>query len=173
MMKIDKIIFNETQINEKVIEIAAELDKYFKGEQITFICILKGSYMFFSDLLKHIKSDVRIDFMQVSSYGASTVSSGNLKIKKDLEIDVEGKNVVIVEDIIDTGITLCNLKKYILDKKPKDLKICAFLDKYERRTADIEADYVGYKIEDRFVVGYGLDVDEEYRNLPYIAIIEE
>jgi len=172
-MKIDRIIFNETEITEKVIEIASKLDKYFKGEQITFICILKGSYMFFSDLLKHIKSDVRIDFMQVSSYGSSTVSSGKLKIKKDLDIDIEGKNVVIVEDIIDTGITLFNLKQYILDKKPKDLKICAFLDKFERRTADVEADYVGYRIEDRFVVGYGLDVNEEYRNLPYIAIIDE
>lgn len=172
-MKIDKIIFNETEIAEKVIEIASKLDEYFKGEQITFICILKGSYMFFSDLLKHIKSDVRIDFMQVSSYGSSTVSSGKLNIKKDLDIDVEGKNVVIVEDIIDTGITLFNLKQYILDKKPKDLKICAFLDKFERRTADVEADYVGYRIEDRFVVGYGLDVNEEYRNLPYIAIIDE
>lgn len=172
-MKIDKIIINETEITEKVIEIASKLDKHFKGEQITFICILKGSYMFFSDLLKHIKSDVRIDFMQVSSYGSSTVSSGKLKIKKDLDIDIEGKNVVIVEDIIDTGITLFNLKKYILDKNPKELKICAFLDKFERRTADINADYIGYKIEDRFVVGYGLDVDEEYRNLPYIAVIDE
>lgn len=172
-MKIDRIIFNEAEIAEKVIEIANKLDTHFKGEQITFICILKGSYMFFSDLLKHIKSDVRIDFMQVSSYGSSTYSSGELKIKKDLDIDIEGKNVVIVEDIIDTGITLYNLKKYILDKKPKELKICAFLDKYERRTADIEADYIGYKIEDRFVVGYGLDVNEEYRNLPYIAIIDE
>lgn len=172
-MKVDKIIINETEITEKVIEIASKLDKHFKGEQITFICILKGSYMFFSDLLKHIKSDVRIDFMQVSSYGSSTVSSGKLKIKKDLDIDIEGKNVVIVEDIIDTGITLFNLKKYILDKNPKELKICAFLDKFERRTADINADYIGYKIEDRFVVGYGLDVDEEYRNLPYIAVIDE
>ncbi len=172
-MKIDKIIINETEITEKVIEIASKLDKHFKGEQITFICILKGSYMFFSDLLKHIKSDVRIDFMQVSSYGSSTVSSGKLKIKKDLDIDIEGKNVVIVEDIIDTGITLFNLKKYILNKNPKELKICAFLDKFERRTADIDADYIGYKIEDRFVVGYGLDVNEEYRNLPYIAVIDE
>ena len=172
-MKIDKIIINETEITEKVIEIASKLDKHFKGEQITFICILKGSYMFFSDLLKHIKSDVRIDFMQVTSYGSSTVSSGKLKIKKDLDIDIDGKNVVIVEDIIDTGITLFNLKKYILNKNPKELKICAFLDKFERRTADINADYIGYKIEDRFVVGYGLDVNEEYRNLPYIAVIDE
>ena len=172
-MEIEKILFNENEISEKVVEIAEKLDKHFNGEQITFICILKGSYMFFSDLLKNIKSDVRIDFMQVSSYGSSTVSSGKLKIKKDLDIDIKGKNVVIVEDIIDTGITLYNLKKYILDKQPKDLKICAFLDKYERRTADVEADYIGYKIEDRFVVGYGLDVDEEYRNLPYIGIIKE
>lgn len=170
-MKVEEILFTEEQINKKVIEIAKELDKHFNGEQITFICILKGSYMFFSDLLKNIDSDVRIDFMQVSSYGSSTVSSGKLKIKKDLDIDLENKNVVIVEDIIDTGITLYNLKKYLLEKNPKELKICAFLDKFERRIADIEADYIGYKIPDKFVVGYGLDFNEEYRNLPYIGVL--
>ncbi len=171
-MPINEILFNEEQIQKRVKEIAAQLDEHFKGEQITFLCILKGSFMFFSDLLKYIKADVRIDFMQVSSYGSSTTSSGSIKIKKDLDVDIENRNVVVVEDIVDSGITLSNLKEYLLSKKPKDLKICAFLDKYERRVTDIDVDYIGYKIEDNFVVGYGLDYDEKFRSLPYIGILE-
>ena len=126
-----------------------------------------------ADLMRKIDLDVTIDFMSVSSYGAGTVTSGEVKIKKDLDTDIEGKNVIIVEDIVDTGLTLSLLKKKLLERNPKSLKICTALDKPSRRKVEFKGDYVGFEVEDKFIVGYGLDMDQHYRNLPYVSWIKE
>ena len=135
--------------------------------------VLKGASVFCADLIREIDLDVRMDFMVVSSYGNETSSSGTVKIIKDLDVDIENKNVLIVEDIIDSGLTLSSLVAALETRKPKSLKLCTLLDKPERRTADIKVDYVGYVIEDKFIVGYGIDFAEKYRNLPYIGIVED
>ena len=135
--------------------------------------ILKGASVFCADLIREINLDVNMDFMVVSSYGNGTNSSGTVKIIKDLDVDIENKNVLIVEDIIDSGLTLSSLVAALKTRNPKSLKICTLLDKPERRTANIEVDYVGYVIEDKFIVGYGIDYAEKYRNLPYIGIVED
>ena len=129
--------------------------------------------VFCADLIREIDLDVKLDFMVVSSYGRGTTSSGTVKIIKDLDVDIENKNVVIVEDIIDSGLTLSSLVKALNTRKPKSLKLCTLLDKPERRVANIDVDYVGFVIEDKFIVGYGIDYDEKYRNLPYIGIVED
>ena len=128
--------------------------------------------MFMADLMKNIALDIQIDFISASSYGSGTISSGSVKIKKDIEIDITGKNVIIIEDIIDTGNTLKYLKEYFLSKNPKSLKICTLLDKPSRRQADVTGDYIGFTVEDLFIIGYGLDFDQKYRNLPYISYLE-
>lgn len=173
MKKISEILISEEQIKERVEEIAKQITEDFKGEPVTLICILKGGIMFMVDLAKKIDTDVEFDFMDVSSYGKGTESSGNIKILKDLENPIEGKNVIIVEDIIDSGRTLKYLSHYLKDKKPAALKICTLLDKPERRVFDITVDYTGFKIPDKFIVGYGLDYGEKYRSLPYIAYLED
>ena len=138
------------------------------------MCILTGAVYFATDLTKYIKNDtLKIEFMKVSSYGNSKESTGEVKITKDLENSISGKNVIIVEDIIDTGLTMKTLKKYLLEKNPASLKICTLLNKKERRKVEIEADYVGFDIPNKFVLGYGLDYEEYYRNLPYIAYCED
>ena len=169
-----KTLIKENELQKRIKEIGKQITEEYKNKEIVIICILRGAIYFATDLSKYIKSNsLLMEFMQVSSYGNSKESTGELKIKKDLEIDIAGKNVIIVEDIIDSGITMLTLKNYLLKKKPASLKICTLLDKKERRKVDIEADYVGFEIPNKFVLGYGLDYEEYYRNLPYIAYSEE
>ena len=164
-------MISETEIAKKVEEIAKQIEIDYKGEPLLVVGILKGASVFVSDLIRKINLDVSIDFMSVSSYGNSTESSGTVKILKDLDIDIAGKNVLIVEDIIDSGLTLSNLVKELQIRNPKSLKLCTLLDKPERRKTDVHVDYVGFVIEDKFIVGYGIDWAENYRNLPYIGSV--
>lgn len=168
-----KTLIDETTLQAKVQEIANQIMKEYEEQEITLICILKGSTFFTVDLARKIQKDVEIEFIQVSSYGSGTISSGEIELKLDLKQSIEGKNIIVVEDIIDTGRTLSYLLEYLKAKKPSTLKLCALLDKPERRKYDVTVDYVGFQIPDKFVVGYGLDYDEHYRNLPYIAYIEQ
>lgn len=168
-----KMLIDEKTLETKVQEIADRMMRDYEGKDIVFICILKGSTFFTVDLAKKIKKDVKIEFIQVSSYGSSTISNGEIELKLDLKESIDGKEVIVIEDIIDTGRTLSYLLEYLRDRNPKSLRLCALLDKPERRKYDVTVDYVGFEIPDKFVVGYGLDCDEHYRNLPYIAYIEE
>lgn len=172
-MDISNVLISEKQIKEKVIELGQKIERDYKDQEIFLIGVLKGASVFISDLMRCINLDVKIDFMSVSSYGMSTTSSGVVKILKDIDQDISNKNVIIVEDIIDTGLTLNYLKDYLLKKNAKSIKICTLLDKPERRKCNIQVDYVGFKIEDKFIVGYGIDYKEMYRNLPYIAYVHE
>lgn len=168
-----KILINEEDIKKRVCELAEDIMRDFKDEELFFIGVLKGSVVFVADLMRCVKNDVTMDFMAVSSYGLSSQTSGVVRILKDLDFDIEGKNVIIVEDIIDTGTTLKYLYEYLKKRNPKELRICCLLDKPERRKVDIRADYIGFTIPDEFVVGYGLDYAERFRNLPYIAVVKE
>lgn len=167
-----RVLLSEEQIDKRVREVATRINNDYDGQPLHLICVLKGSIFFTCELAKRLNMPVTIDFMQVSSYGSQTVSSGVLKIKKDLEESVEGKNVLIIEDIIDSGNTLYYLKELIANRNPKSLKICTLLDKPERREKDVDVEYVCFDIPDEFVVGYGLDYDQRYRNLPYIGVVE-
>lgn len=175
MMKddISKIFITEKEIGVRVKEIAAQINQDFAGESLVVVCILRGSCYFFADLTRELDSFVNLEFMSVSSYNNGTSSSGEVRIIKDLSCAIEGKNVIIVEDIIDTGYTLSYLKRILLERRPKCLKICALLDKPSRRKADIEGDYVGFEVPNEFVVGYGLDFNQDYRNLPYIGVLKK
>lgn len=168
-----KILINENQLQSRISEIANEISKDYKNEEIILVCILKGATYFAIDLSKKLtNNDVILDFMKVSSYGAQTESSGEINFTLALSENIENRNVIIVEDIIDSGITLNYLYDYLKTKNPKSLKICVLLDKKERRIQDIHVDYTCFEIENKFVVGYGLDYDEKYRNLPYVGYIE-
>jgi len=167
-----KVLINEDEITKRINELANTISNDYKNKEIVLICILKGSCYFTAELSKKIKNNIILDFMKVSSYGNSKESSGKIEFKLDISEDITGKDVIILEDIIDTGITLNYLYNYLQTKSPKTLKICTLLDKKERRKENINADYVGFEIEDKFVVGYGLDYAEKYRNLPYIGYIE-
>ena len=167
-----RVMLEEDVVNKRIAELAKALSEEFEGEQLHLICILKGSIFFTCELAKRITVPVTMDFISVSSYGSGTTSSGNVIIKKDLDEDIEGKNVVVIEDIIDTGRTLASLLKLLEKRNPKKLKLCTLLDKPDRRIADVSVDYTGFVIPDEFVVGYGLDYDQRYRNLPYIGILE-
>lgn len=173
MLKITEKMITEEQLYQKVEELAKQIEKDYEGQSLLVVGILKGASVFVSDLIRKIDLDVNIDFMSVSSYGNGTESSGTVKILKDLDVDIEGKNVLIVEDIIDSGLTLSNLVAALQTRNPKSLKICTLLDKPQRRTANIHVDYVGFVIEDKFIVGYGIDWAEKYRNLPYIGVVGE
>jgi len=166
-------LISRGDIQRRVTELAEEISRDFEGQELVVIGILKGSWVFLADLVRELTVPVIIDFMTVSSYGASTKSSGVVKIVTDLESPIEQRSVLLVEDILDSGLTL----RYIVDnlrrRGPSSLKICAFMDKPVRRKADIRADYVGFEVPDRFVVGYGADYAERFRNLPYIGYIEE
>lgn len=164
----------EEQLNKRIAEIGAEITKRFAGEEIYLVCILKGSIFYTTELAKRIELPMNMDFMTVSSYGAETKSSGIINIKKDLESSIEGKNVILVEDIIDSGYTLSHLCKLLRTRNPKTLTITTLLDKPDRRVVDdVVVDYTGFVIPDKFVVGFGLDFDQRYRNLPYIGFIED
>jgi hypoxanthine phosphoribosyltransferase len=162
-------LITEKDLKKRVKELAREIEKDFKNEDITFICILKGSIHFFSDLTRNVKNNTYCEFMRVSSYGASTTSSGEIQLKLDLNEKIENKNIIVVEDIIDSGRTLSYLLKYLSIKKPKTIKLCTLLNKPSRRELkDLKVDYIGFTIPDYFVVGYGLDLDQQYRNIPCI-----
>ncbi len=165
------VMISKEEIEKKVYELSKQIEKDYEGEEIVIVGILKGASVFVSDLIRNIDLDVKIDFMSVSSYGNSTESSGTVKILKDLDMDIKDKNVLVVEDIIDSGLTLSNLVKALETRKPKSLKLCTLLDKPKRRTVDIPVDYIGFEIEDKFIVGYGIDWAEKYRNLPYIGVV--
>lgn len=167
-----KILIDEETLQKKIGELAEKIMKDYEGKDITFICILKGSAVFTVDLAKKIKNNVRFEFIRVSSYGDSQTSSGKVTMKLDLQDSIEGRDVLIIEDIIDTGRTLSYLRDYLKDKKPASLKICTLLDKKERREFDIEPDYTAFNIPDKFVVGYGLDDRENLRNLPYVGYFD-
>ena len=169
---IGKILFTEEQIRNRAAEIGAQISKDYEDEEVYLVGTLRGAVVWMADLMKSITNDTQIDFVTASSYGSGTTTSGVVKIKKDLDGDIYGKNVIIIEDIIDTGTTLKHLKKHLADRNPKSIKICTLLDKPSRRLVDIKADYVGFEIENLFVIGYGLDYDQKYRNLPYISYLE-
>lgn len=166
-----KVFISRDRIQKRVAEIGAQISKDFAGEPLVLIGVLKGAAMFLSDLSRHISLDASFDFISVSSYGNSKQNSGEVKMLKDVDQSMEGKNIILVEDILDTGLTLTYLSKILRAHKPKALKIAALLDKKARRIEKIHADYVGFEIPDEFVVGYGMDYAERYRNLPDICIV--
>ena len=168
---IEKILYTEEELSRRVKELGAQIAADYAGRQPMLISVLRGSYIFMADLTRAIGLDVTVDFMAVSSYGAGTVSSGQVEIKKDLSDSIEGKDLIIVEDILDSGNTLYYLMDVLRARKPASIRICALMDKPERRTKPISADYVGFTIPDAFIVGYGLDYAERYRNLPYVGVL--
>lgn len=167
-----RVLLSEEEVAKKIEEIAEVINKDYAGKSIHLICILKGGIFFTCELAKRITLPVTMDFMSVSSYGAGIKSSGVVKIIKDLDDPLDGKDVLIVEDIIDSGRTLSYLIEILYKRNPNSIKLCTLLDKPERRVADVKVDYVGFNIPDEFVVGYGLDYDQKYRNLPYIGVVE-
>ncbi|MHA7966166.1 hypoxanthine phosphoribosyltransferase [Paenibacillus sp. CAU 1782] len=169
---IKDVLYSEEQIIQKVKELGAQLSADFEGRNPLVICVLKGAFIFMSDLVKNITVPLEIDFMAVSSYGASTKSSGVVKIIKDLDVPVEGREILIVEDIIDSGLTLSYLIDVLEHRGAKSVTVVALFDKPARRTVDLQPDYRGFTLPDEFVVGYGLDYAEQYRNLPYIGILK-
>lgn len=166
------VLVSEEQLKAKLVELGAQISKDYEGKKLLLVSILKGSVVFMADLMRAISIPNAIDFMVVSSYGSGTTSTGLVKIIKDLDADLTGCDVLIVEDILDTGVTLSNLVPMLKMRNPNSVKICTILDKPERRRANIEADYCGFKVPDEFVVGYGLDYDEKYRNLPYVGVLK-
>ena len=166
------VMITEEEIQKKVCELGARISKDYAGKSIHLICVLKGSMFFTCELAKRITIPVTIDTMSVSSYGAGTESTGRVKIVKDLDESIQGKDVLVVEDIIDSGRTLSYLMEMLKDRKPASLHLCTLLDKPSRRVVDVNVDYTGFQIPDEFVVGYGLDYDQKYRNLPYIGVVE-
>jgi hypoxanthine phosphoribosyltransferase len=167
-----KVLISEEEVSKKIQELGEQISKDYAGKEIHLICVLKGGVFVTTELAKRLTVPVSFDFMAVSSYGDETVSSGRVKIIKDLDDPIEGKDVLIVEDIIDSGNTLRYLLDLLNSRKPNSLKLCTLLDKPERRVTDVEVDYVGFQIPDKFVIGYGLDYAQKYRNLPYIGVIE-
>ena len=169
---IESILIDRDAIHARIKEMAARLEEDYRGETVVMICILRGASVFFCDLVRELDLDVRFEFMSVSSYGAGTTSSGEVRILKDINIPLANQNVVIVEDIIDSGNTLSYLKRLLEQRNPKSLKICALLDKPSRRKVELQGDYIGFTVEDKFLVGYGLDYAEKYRNLKDIGILK-
>lgn len=167
-----KVLLTEEQIRRRVRELGEMISRDFEDEEVVLVGILKGAVVFFADLMREIKLPVAIDFMAVSSYGSATKTSGVVRILKDLDKDITGKNVIIVEDIVDSGMSLSFLKEYLRSRGAKTLKICVLLDKPERRRCPIEVDYCGFQIPDEFVVGYGLDYAEHYREIPLIGVLK-
>ena len=166
-----KVLITEQEIASRTRELAEQIQKDYNNEEIVIVCILKGATFFAVELAKRIGSDTIIDFMKVSSY-EGTESTGKINFTLDISEDITGKNVLIVEDIVDTGRTLAYVKKYLESKNPKNVKICTMLNKKERRVIDLNPEYVAFDIPDKFVIGYGLDYDEKFRNLPYVGYLE-
>lgn len=169
--EIKRVLFTREQIAARVKELGEEISRDYAGESVTMVCTLRGATIFFADLVREIKCDVEIDFVACSSYGSGTTTSGEVKMQKDLSSPIEGKNVIVVEDIIDTGTTLLALTRLLKTRNPKSLKVCSFLDKPSRRKVDFKGDYIGFEIENEFVIGYGLDYNQKFRNLPEVCIL--
>ena len=169
---IGTVLITEEQIHARAKEIGKEIERDYAGKEIILVGILRGAVLWMADVMRNTNLDMTIDFMAVSSYGAATKSSGIVKINKDLESDIEGKDIIIVEDIVDSGVTLHYLEGYLKSRGAASVKLCSLLDKPEGRRVDIKADYVGFTVDDRFIVGYGLDYNQKYRNLPYITWLE-
>lgn len=166
-----KVLLRHSRIRQRVRQLARQIERDYKGQPLHLICILKGACIFLADLLRELKLPVSVDFIAVSSYGKGSLPSGEVRITKDLDQSIEGLNVIIVEDILDTGLTLNYLYRILQSRKPKTLKIAALLDKPARRIKEVPVDYIGFKIPDAFVVGYGLDYGERYRNLPDVCVV--
>ena len=167
-----RVLHSEEEVDNRIREIAAMIDKDYAGKEIHLICVLKGGAFFMCELAKRITSPVSLDFMSVSSYGNGKSSSGVVRIVKDLDEPLEGKNVLVVEDIVDSGRTLSYLLEIVKDRHPASVRLCTLLDKPDRRVKDVKVDYCCFEIPDEFVVGYGLDYAQKYRNLPYIGVVE-
>ena len=165
------VLLSQEDVDAKIKAIGEQISKDYAGKQVHLVCVLKGGSFFMCELAKRITVPVSLDFMSVSSYGSETKSSGVVKIVKDLDEPIKGKNVLVVEDIVDSGRTLSYLMEMLKDRGPESLRLCTLLDKPERRVVDVHVDYTGFQIPDEFVVGYGLDYDQRYRNLPYIGVI--
>ena len=164
-------LLDQDQIRRRIKELAEQISRDYRGKEILFICILKGAFVFLSDLMRHIDLPVQVDFIGLASYGSEMVSSGRIRVTREITIPIEGKDVIVVEDIVDSGRTLKFLADELRSRRPRSLRICCLLDKKSRRQAQLESDYVGFDIEDLFVVGYGLDVNEQFRNLPSIHYV--
>ncbi|HJG87803.1 hypoxanthine phosphoribosyltransferase [Pseudoflavonifractor capillosus] len=169
---IERVLFSEEELDRRVSEIAAEINRDYAGKEPMLISVLRGSFVFMADLIRKIEVPCTVDFMSVSSYGRGTTSSGQVQITKDLSDDIEGKDIIVVEDILDSGNTLSYLLQLLQARKPASMKLCTLLDKPDRRVKEVHVDYTGFTIPDEFVVGYGLDYAEKYRNLPYIGILK-
>ena len=169
---VEQILYTEEELRRRVKELGCQITADYAGREPLLISVLRGAYIFMADLTRSINLDVTVDFMSVSSYGAGTVSSGQVEIKKDLSASIEGKDLIIVEDILDSGNTLYYLLDVLRARKPASIRICTLMDKPERRTKPIKADYVGFTIPDAFIVGYGLDYADKYRNLPYVGVLK-
>lgn len=167
-----RVLLSEEEVDRRIQEIGEQISKDYAGRQVHLVCVLKGGSFFMCELAKRITVPVSLDFMSVSSYGSDTKSSGVVKIVKDLDESLADKDVIVVEDIVDSGRTLSYLLEMLRDRKPASLRLCTLLDKPDRRVIDVNVDYTGFQIPDEFVVGYGLDYDQRYRNLPYIGIVE-
>lgn len=168
-----KTLLSQTRIQKKVKELARKISRDYRGREVVAIGVLKGSFIFMADLVRQLTLPVEIDFIQVASYGASTFSSGVIKIKKDIDLPIVNKDVLLIEDIIDYGYTMDYLLRFIGNKKPRSVQVCSLLDKPERRKVKVPIKYLGFKVPDRFIVGYGLDFSEKHRNLPYISYLEK
>ena len=166
------ILVQQDDLAHRVRELGAEISRDYAGRELLLVGVLKGAVFFLSDLMRHLEVDCEVDFMAVSSYGSSTDSSGVVRILKDLDISIEGRHVLIVEDIVDSGLTLAYILRALEARRPASVKICGLLVKDRQRVADVTVDYVGFQIPDRFVVGYGLDYAETYRNLPYVGVLK-
>lgn len=167
-----RVLLSEEEVNQRIQEIAEQINRDYEGKEVHLICVLKGGVFFMCELAKRIQVPVSLDFMSVSSYGDETSSSGIVRIVKDLDQPLEGKDVIIVEDIIDSGRTLYYLMDILKKRNPRSMRLCTLLDKPERRVKDVKVDYTCFNIPDEFVVGYGLDYAQKYRNLPYIGVVE-
>lgn len=165
------VLVDEAEIRKRVAELGDAITRDYTGREPLFVGILKGSFIFMADLVRAVRLNTRLDFMAVSSYGNKSVTTGAVKIQKDLSDDIEGQDVIIVEDILDSGVTLSYLAKYLQNRNPASIAIVTLLDKPSRRVADVRADYVGFEVPDAFVVGYGLDYAQRYRNVPYIGVL--
>ena len=168
-----KVLLTEQEVDRRIQEIGEQISKDYEGKQVHLVCVLKGGSFFMCELAKRITVPVSLDFMSISSYGSDTKSSGVVKIVKDLDESIKDKDVIVVEDIVDSGRTLSYLLEMLRDRGPRSLSLCTLLDKPERRVIDVKVDYTGFEIPDEFVVGYGLDYDQRYRNLPFIGVIKD
>lgn len=167
-----EVLVTKEDVEKRISEMADEINRAYAGKSLHLVCVLKGGAFFMCELVKHLNMPVSLDFMSVSSYGSATKSSGVVKIVKDLDEPIKDKDVLVVEDIVDSGRTLSYLMEMLRDRGPKSLHLCTLLDKPERRVVEVNVDYTGFQIPDKFVVGYGLDYDQHYRNLPYIGVVE-